>query len=349
MKVHQHIFERINSPENLFQAWDEFRKGKSTRKDVQEFEWRLEQNIFALHRDLAAQHYRHEHYTAFTISDPKQRRIHKATVRDRILHHAVFSVLNPIFEPTFIAHSFSCRKGKGTHKAVTALEGMLRRVSRNATQPCFALKCDIHKFFASVDHTVLLQILSRKIKDEKVMKLLEEIIHSFAFVDPKLCERKGIPIGNLTSQLFANVYMNELDQFMKQIMRLKHYIRYTDDFVVLSRSADNLQNLLPLIRSFLQQTLHLDLHPHKVTIRKYHQGIDFLGYILLPYHRLVRKRTKQRMIRTLHARIEQHKAGDRCETRIDQSLQSYLGVLCHANTYRLRQDIQNQCWFWLHE
>jgi RNA-directed DNA polymerase len=130
-------------------AWEEFRRGKGSRKDVQEFEWRLEQNILSLCRDLRAHSYRHGPYSAFTICDPKQRRIHKATVRDRVLHHAVFSALNPIFEPTFIAHSFSCREGKGTHKAVSALEKWLRQVSRNYRYPCFALKCDIHQFFAS--------------------------------------------------------------------------------------------------------------------------------------------------------------------------------------------------------
>ena len=121
MQTHRHLCERIISKENLFNAWEEFRKGKQGRKDVREFERNLEQNLFRLHRELVAGTYLHQAYSAFTICDPKQRRIHKATVQDRILHHAVFSVLNPIFEPTFIAHSFSCRKGKGTHKAVNAL------------------------------------------------------------------------------------------------------------------------------------------------------------------------------------------------------------------------------------
>lgn len=140
MKVYKDIVDRIIAPEHLFHSWDEFKRGKRARTDVQEFEWKLEENISALYRDLNERTYRHGSYSSFFICDPKQRHIHKATVRDRIVHHAVFSVLNPIFEPTFIAHSFSCREGKGTHKAVDALEGMLRKVSRNGRRICHALQ-----------------------------------------------------------------------------------------------------------------------------------------------------------------------------------------------------------------
>lgn len=345
MQVYRHLFERITSKETLFTAWEEFRKGKQGRKDVQDFERTLEQNLFCLHRELTARSYQHQPYSTFTICDPKQRRIHKATVQDRILHHAVFSVLNPIFEPTFIVHSFSCRKGKGTHKAVDALDRMLRSVSRNATRPCFVLKCDIHQFFASVDHSVLLGILEKRLKDTQTIALLREIIGSFTAKNPTLFGHTGIPIGNLTSQLFANIYLNEFDQFIKHTLKIKHYIRYTDDFVTVAESRENLESLLQPIRTFLRAHLHLDLHPRKVTIRKYGQGIDFLGYILLPYHRALRTKTKRRMVRKLTERIERCKAGEQTPENVDQSLQSYLGVLSHADCYRLSQDLQNQCWF----
>ncbi len=341
MKLYRNLFDNITSQETLFTAWEEFRKGKQARKDVQEFERRLEQNLFALHRELKAGTYRHKPYSAFTICDPKQRRIHKASVQDRVLHHAVFSVLNPVFEPTFIAHSFSCQKGKGTHKAVNALYRILRSVSRNGTRPCFVLKCDVHQFFASVDHSVLLGILGKRLKDGKTLGLLREIIESFT--------TKGIPIGNLTSQLFANIYLNELDQFIKHTLHIKHFVRYTDDFVVVAATQEELRTALSSIGSFLRERLHLDLHPHKVTIRKYRQGIDFLGYVLLPHHRSLRTKTKRRMVRKLTERISAHKAGLIPEDSVEQSLQSYLGVLSHANCYRLSQDLQNQCWFSLQE
>lgn len=349
MKVHQSIFGQIILPEPLFKAWEEFRKGKQQRKDVMEFETRLEQHLFQLHRELKSGSYKHGQYSEFTICDPKQRRIHKASVRDRIVHHAVFAALNPVFEPTFIAHSFSCRKGKGTHRGVDALERMLRQTSRNCTRPCYALKCDIHQFFASVDHTILLGMLEKRIKDEGVSRLLQEIVGSFTSDVPTLFERKGIPIGNLTSQLFANVYMNAFDQCMKHTLKVQQYIRYTDDFVVVSDDEEYLRLLLPSVISFLQETLHLKLHPHKVTIRKLRQGIDFLGYVLLPHHRLMRTTTKRRMLRKLREKTSAASADLLPKESVEQSLQSYLGVLSHADCYRLGQDLQNQYWFWLNE
>ncbi len=349
MKVHKCIFERIVSPENLFLAWEEFRRGKSSREDVQEFEWRLEQNIFSLYRDLRSRQYIHGAYQGFMICDPKQRQIHKATVRDRVLHHAVFKILNPVFEPTFIAHSFSCREGKGTHKAVDALGRFLRKTSRNYTSRCFALKCDIRQFFASVDHAVLLAILERTIKDTDMIWLLREIIGSFRTPGYPDDELKGIPIGNLTSQLFANLYLNEFDQFMKQQLKVKQYVRYTDDFIMVAADKSDLEKLLPPMRDFLREKLRLSLHPRKIILRKFGQGIDFLGYVILPRYRALRTRTKRRMFRKLQLRVTSFKAGTGSESSVESSLQSYLGVLSHANTYRLTEQLKNQYWFWMRE
>lgn len=225
MKIYSNIFKDIVSLENLFFAWDEFKKGKQKKPDVQRFEFDLERNIFQLHRDLLNKTYRHGPYKGFYICDPKVRHIHKATVRDRVLHHAVFKILNPIFEPTFIPNSFSCRVGKGTHRGVAALEKMARGIARNGVNLCYVLKCDIQKFFDTVDHTILLSILNKRIKDEDAVWLLQEIIESFP---------KGLPIGNLTSQIFANIYMNEFDQFVKHELKIKYYVRYTDDFAIAS-------------------------------------------------------------------------------------------------------------------
>lgn len=147
--------------------------------DVMEFEYKLEQNIFDLHYELQNQTYKHGAYSGFQICDPKQRQIHKAFVRDRVLHHAVFKIINPIFEPTFIPNSFSCRIGKGNHKGVTALAKMLRKVSRNNARQCFVLKCDVRKFFDSIDHKILISLLERKIRDEAVIWLLREFIESY--------------------------------------------------------------------------------------------------------------------------------------------------------------------------
>lgn len=180
MKFYTDIFDKIISLENLFLAWEEFRIDKKNKKDVLEFEWNLEKNILELYRDLKYHRYKHGVYTSFTISDPKLRQIHKATVRDRVLHHALFRILNPLFEPSFIFHSFSCRVGKGTHKGVGALQRMLRKVSSNDSRICFALKCDIKKFFDSVDHEILLGIIDKRIKDKNAIWLIREIVDSFS-------------------------------------------------------------------------------------------------------------------------------------------------------------------------
>lgn len=340
MKIYKNIFQKIISPENLFSAWDEFHKDKKNKKDVQKFGFNLEQNIFKLHRDLKNKKYRHGSYFDFYIRDPKLRHIHKASVQDRILHHAVFRILNPVFEPTFIPTSFSCRICKGNHKGVSDLNAALRKVSRNGFKICFVLKCDVKRFFENIDRGILLKIIVRKVKDVDAIRLIEKVVESFP---------AGLPIGNLTSQLFANVYLNEFDQFVKNELKIKYYFRYTDDFVIVSEDMLYLKNLIHEIRSFLSSDLKLELHPKKITIRKFNQGIDFLGYIVLTHYRLVRTKTKRRIFKKLRKRINEYKKGVINRQTLEQSFQSYLGVFSHANTYKLNQELKNQFWFWLNE
>lgn len=188
MRVYKKLFDKIIGLENLFLAWNEFRHNKRNKIDVLQFEKNLEQNIFQLYRDLKGGRYKHGPYKGFWINDPKRRRIHKATVRDRVLHHALFKVLNPIFEPTFISGSFSCRVGKGTHRGVDYLEQSIRKVSSNNTRRCYVLKCDVRRFFDSVSHDVLIKILDRRVRDENTMRLLQEIIGSYC--TPEFYERE---------------------------------------------------------------------------------------------------------------------------------------------------------------
>lgn len=348
MIVYRNLYEQIISPENLFLSWEKFKKGKRNKRDVAKFEFNLEPNIFKLYRDLKEKKYRHGPYFGFYIRDPKVRHIHKATVRDRIVHHAVFRILNFLFEPTFISTSFSCRIGKGNHKGVYALEDMARKVSKNYTGPCYALKCDIKKFFDSVDHGILLEQLGRRIRDEDTMRLLREIIGSFS-TSGTLFEKRGLPIGNLTSQLFANVYMNEFDQFVKHELKIKYYARYTDDFVILSDTDSEFGHLLGKITIFLHDKLRLSLHPHKVDIRKLHHGIDFLGYVVFPHHKLPRAKTRRRVVRKLRQRATEYREEKIGEITLNQSLLSYLGLLSHANTHRFSENLKNRLWFWLND
>lgn len=310
-------YHHIISLENLLAAWKEFLSGKKSRQDVQEFEFRLMSNIFSLHNDLVTKIYRHSEYQAFNLSDPKPRIIHKASARDRLLHHAIYRILYPFFDRVFISDSFSCRINKGTHKALERFNVFARKESKNHTKTVWVLKCDIRKFFASVDQKILLEILNQYIPDKEIIWLLSEIVDSFQSTKKGV----GLPLGNLTSQLLVNIYMNEFDQYVKHRLRVKYYIRYADDFVIFSRDKKYLIDLVQEIRLFLTERLHLRLHPNKVSIKTVASGVDYLGWVHFPDHRTVRTVTRRRMMRGI---LQKQGKGE--------TVQSYLGMLKHGNT-----------------
>ena len=321
-------FEEIISPDNLLEAWEEFVKGKRSKPDVQAFGLHLMDNLAQLHDDLAQQIYQHGPYCAFSISDPKPRDIHKASVRDRVLHHAIYKKLYPFFDRTFVADSYSCRLDKGTHEAMRRFRFMANRVSKNNTRTCWVLKCDIRKFFASVDQGILLYILSTYIPDQKILWLLGQIVTSFQSTGPG----KGLPLGNLTSQLLVNIYMNEFDQYVKHRLRAKYYIRYADDFVLMARNKELLKKAVVPVSGFLGQCLQLSLHPHKVSIQTASSGVDFLGWVHFPRHQVLRTATRKRMQKRIKDNPE------------PETLASYIGLIGHGNTERLRQKILNTYW-----
>ncbi|MBI4692034.1 MAG: group II intron reverse transcriptase domain-containing protein [Candidatus Terrybacteria bacterium] len=314
-------YEEIISIENLLSAWEEFLKGKRNRKDVQEFQFNLMDNILALHGNLASRTYSHGGYKAFKINDPKPRDIHKASVRDRLLHHAIYRILYPYFDKTFIADSFSCRLKKGTHKAINRFRKFAYKTGKNDTKTCWILKCDIKKFFANIDHKILINVLREHIVDENLIKLLKNIVESFSSARDGI----GLPLGNLTSQLFVNIYMNKFDQFVKHKLKAKYYIRYCDDFVVFLESKNYAQKLIPPVREFLNKELKLELHPDKISVKTLASGADFLGWINFTDHRILRTATKRKIFRNIKER------GGKAET-----VQSYLGLIRWGNTRKLR-------------
>jgi RNA-directed DNA polymerase len=321
----KHEYHHIISLENLLEAWKEFVRGKRSRKDVQEFERNLMANIISLHRDLATKTYTHSLYQAFKISDPKPRDIHKASVRDRLLHHALHRQLSPFFNKTFIADSNSCQNGKGTHRALKRFKTFINIVSENDTQTVWVLKCDIKKFFANIDQSILLEIVDRYIADKDIVLLLSVIVKSFHSTAPDV----GLPLGNLTSQLLVNIYMNEFDQFMKHAIKAEHYVRYADDFAVLSQDREYLETVLPKMQDFLQQKLKLIMHPDKVFIKTVGSGVDFLGWVHFPDHRVLRTTTKRRMLNRLN------------ETQKQDTVSSYKGMMLHGNTYTLNRAVDS--------
>ena len=328
------------SVESLFSSWEVFRRGKRKKLDIQAFERFLEDHLFALHEDLMALHYKHQSYQHFYVFEPKERYISKATVRDRLVHQMLYSHLVDIYDSSFIAHSYACRVGKGTHKAVNALERMLRKCSRNHTRDCFIVKLDIHRFFDSIHHNILRSLLQKRIKDPKTLWLIDVIIDSFS-VHRHLHGETGLPLGNVTSQLFANVYLHELDTFIKHTIRHRYYLRYCDDFILLSSDRDELSTLISPIRKFLKEALCLELHPVKILLTSLHRGIDFLGYIQFFNHRLLRTKTKKRMLRRLQIKEAKFSLGALDTAHMNQCLQSYLGILSHANQRTLSLALQN--------
>lgn len=342
MTTLENEFSELTSLESLFDSWRLFRAGKGRRRDVQEFERNLEKNVFQLHRDLRSKKYKHAAYSSFFIQDPKVRHIRKACVRDRLVHQAIYTMLVRVFEPQLIHDLYSSRLGKGTHAGVNAVACMVRKVSKNNTKPCWALKCDVRKFYDSVDHACLLTLIGKKVGDVAARSLIKEVIESF---DCEGTPGKGLPIGNLTSQVFTNIYLNELDQLIKRTLRVKHYARFADDFVLLSNSKSDLEADLTRIKSFLAEQLKLELHPYKISLRPLAQGVDFLGYVILPHHRVLRTTTKRRMLRKVSERHRGYFKGALAEDSLNQTMQSYLGMLSHADAYDLTQRLKNRhCW-----
>jgi len=321
----RHIFNNIISVENLLAAWREFSRGKKKRQDVAGFFLNLTDNIIGLHLELREKTYRHGGYQAFKINDPKPRDIHKASVRDRLVHHALYRILYPYFDKKFIFNSFSCRRGKGTRRALNRFREYGRIVSKNQTRTTWVLKGDIRKFFASIDHDILSEILKRQIKDINTLWLLNEVIGSFQTKDRP---GAGLPLGNLTSQLLVNIYLNEFDQFVKRQLKVRYYIRYADDFIILTDDKIYLERLIKPINDFLSIKLKLTLHPDKVFIKTLASGMDFLGWVNFPFCRVLRTATKKRMFRGIKL-----KKGNK------KTIQSYLGLLSHGNAKKLAQKI----------
>lgn len=315
------IFEQIISVENLFIAWNNFARGKRKRPDAQEFYYQLEDNLFFLREELLNKSWKHGAYEKFTVCDPKPRLIHKAAVRDRLVHHALINIIEAIFDRSFIFDSWSCRRGKGTHRAIIRCQKELRRLGQNNRGVVWVLQCDIKKFFANIDHKILFDLIAKKINDARTLALIDEIVKSFA---------PGLPLGNLTSQLFANIYLNTFDHFIKEELLAPVYLRYSDDFLLAHQSRQWLYLKLTVIRRYLRDNLKLELHPNKIKLRPWHWGIDWLGYILFPEFRLLRPRTRRRLWRRVHQGTEKYLFGSRSRDSLWQAIASYDGVLKHS-------------------
>ncbi len=313
-------YNEIISISNLLSAWEKFLLGKRKRVDVAIFQRRLMDNLFNLYHDLKEKSYQHGDYQAFKISDPKPRNIHKAAVRDRLLHHLLYQETYQYFDQRFINDSYSCRLDKGTHRAVRRLADFGNKVSGNNCRTVWVLKCDIKNFFASIDHRVLKSVLYKHIDDRDLLWLFEQVIDSFS-TSGKI--NIGLPLGNLTSQLLVNIYMNEFDQFVKRVLKSKYYIRYADDFLFLSDNKKELITWQPKLEEFLNKQLSLNLHFKKTFIKTLASGVDFLGWVQFSEHRTLRTTIKRRMLKKIR------------QNNNATTLASYSATLKHGNAYKL--------------
>lgn len=334
MKRTGFLFESTASFENLAASAWEAASGKRSRHDVARFLFELEVRILELQSELLDGTYRPGPYHVFRVRDPKDRQICAAPFRDRVVHHAVCRSLAPLFERRFIHDSWACRPGKGSHQALRRCQGFARAGG-------WFLKCDIRKFYDSVSHAVLRERLGRLLKDRRLLELLDRII---ANVPPESRPGRGIPIGNLTSQHFANLYLDPLDHWIRQELRPAAYLRYMDDFVLFGRSREELTARLGRLREFLGERLALELNERRTLQAPVWRGIPFLGFQVFPGTIRARRSRFRRSLRRLRDRVEAFRRGRLAADRLTQSAASICAHWEHGRTRALRAKALEGLW-----
>jgi len=337
------LWSEVVSLENLHRAAYRVLRGKRNQIQAGDFFFDLEGNLLRLQRELRGRCYRPGPYRTFWISDPKARLISAAPFRDRVVHHALVNVMEPVYERRFIHHSYACRKGKGNHRA-------LRQFTRWARTSRYVLKLDVRKFFPSLDHEVLKCIVRKKIKDHDVLWLVdlivdrsnaqERVIQHFPGDDllTPLERRVGIPIGNLTSQFLANVHLDPLDHFIKQRLGARRYLRYVDDLACFSNDKATLCRWRREISDFLC-AMRLRLNERKSRIRRVKEGIEFLGFVVLPDRLRLSCRNVRRMRRRTRRLMHEYTVGILTWSEVRDSLAAWNAHAAHGDTWRLRGDV----------
>jgi len=339
MKTHKNLFPAIQDFGVLHASYCRARRGKRDRKPVQIFEQSLERNLFKLQRDLAWGNYETGKYHMFPVYEPKRRTVASLPFRDRVLQHSLISTIEPIWEGRFIDQSYACRPGRGMHRAADTVQGMLRKVQREHGQ-VYALKADIGKYFASIDHAILQRLLNKHIACEPTLELCFEIMGSTVGIHDSL--RCGIPIGNLTSQLWANVYLHELDKFVKHVLKACHFARYMDDFIIIHHDKEYLAWALDEIQAFLWAQLRLQTNAKTQIFPvslKHGRGLDFVGYHIWPTHRRLRKSSIRRMHHSMKRFQRMYAQGEITLEQINRTVASWVAHAEHADTYGLRQKL----------
>ncbi|MCP4416949.1 MAG: RNA-dependent DNA polymerase [Chloroflexi bacterium] len=344
MKTYSNLYPKIIHWGNLYEAYRKARKGKRSKPPAATFELNLEENIVTLHEELSQKRYQPGAYHSFFIHEPKRRLISAAPFRDRVVHHALCNVIEPIFERSFIHDSYANRIGKGTHRALDRCQQYSRRFR-------YVLQCDLQQFFPSIDHAILRNALARKIEDMDTLWLIDQILASgrgvlteqysmrwFPGDDLLAVNRpRGLPIGNLTSQFWANCYLNEFDHFVKRELCCKGYVRYVDDFLLFANEKETVHTWLAMLQERLTQlrlTIHPSAQPRPIT-----EGIPFLGFVVYPTHRRVKRRKVTHYKRKLNRLMQQYEDGLIGQETVQASVQGWINHVRYADTWRLRQTV----------
>jgi RNA-directed DNA polymerase len=331
MKRYGNLFDQIISFENLILAARKAFRGKKERHTVSSFYFNLENEVIHLREELISGTYRPRDYRTFEVREPKVRKICSSDFRDRVVHHAICNLLEPIFERRLIHDTYACRVDKGGHRALKRCQQFTRRSD-------YFLKCDIKKFFDTIDHEVLKRLLRRIVKDKKLLALIDTIIdHAVPGSPPG----KGLPIGNLTSQHFANLYLGELDHFLKERLRIKGYVRYMDDFICFADDKAEIRRLLDEIRCFVGNELKMELKEKVTKVAPVTEGVPFLGFRV--YRNLVRLQRANlvRFRKKLRKKEVAYEEGRLSQSELIESANSMIAHVSHANARALgRRDFE---------
>lgn len=331
--THNDLFPNVYDFENLFNAYLKARKNKRYNEDVLKFSANLEENLIQLQNELIYKTYEPGIYREFYVYDPKTRLVMAAPFRDRVLHHALCNVIEPIFDRTFYYHSYACRTNKGTHSGVACTVKYLRKITKKHEHP-YCFKADISKYFQSINHRILMDIICQKIICKDTIWLIQKIVDSTA--NPTDINPVGLPVGNLTSQLCANIYLNELDKHIKHDLKCGYYIRYMDDFLILHPDKRYLNSLWAEVKEYLNNRLALKMN-QKTAIFPIDQGVDFLGYRIWPNRIIIRKGSVKRIKRIVKKFNKRRISGNISDDKIRSVLASWLGHSKRADVPKLRK------------
>lgn len=344
------MFEKITDYHNLEIATQKAQKRKRYKPEVLKFNYNLERNLIEIQNELMWKTYEQGKYRQFYVYEPKKRLIMALPFKDRVVQWSIYRKLYPIFDKAFYRYSGACRRGKGTHFTAYQLQDKLRIMDRKPGKTYF-LKADVSKYFYRIVHKRLFQLIKRKISCRDTLELIWQIIKSedgeFGiqlgdhFFENKKVKGIGTPIGNLMSQLFANIYLDFLDKFVKHTLKVKYYVRYMDDFVLLGKDKKKLHTIRQEIEIFLEDYLQLQLN-NKTTVGHVNEGIDFCGYVLYPSYSKLRKSTKKKMKKRFKYLNKKYFEGKVDIEDINASVNSYLGIIKHCDSYNLKMSVINK-------